>query len=297
MTLTERLTLGCARLTGGASAAEAEALVRAAFDAGIRHVDTAPSYGMGTAEVVIGKAIKQFGGSILVTAKLGSARDRHAIAKSWLRRAKRILSSESSTLWEHSDPPLARVSTPCGHDFTNSAMRASLELSSQRLGRIDYLLLHDVSAGEVTDRLLADLNALAAGVSAVPGYASQAQWNFDLDRRFPQDMVRQCAVSVSGAGANTGPLFLHSIVKAGAARRASSPDFATKLETAARVVGTGDIDADRIAALYVAAGAAAPHARLIIASSHSHRLQAVLRAIARVDSAGSATEIAAWLAS
>ncbi len=299
MTLTDRLVLGCARLTGGASAAAAEGLVRTALDAGIRHVDTAPSYGMGTAEEIVGQALRRFGGPASVTAKLGSPRDPHGIAKSWLRRARRALGDRRSSVWLRNEPPPARMTAPSGHDFRRSAMQASLEISHRQLGRIDYLLLHDITAGEVTAPLLADLAELARSVSAAPGYASQGQWDADLDAGFPPGMVAQCAAPVDFGGAGqpeaAGPLFFHSIVKAGAARRRRDPAFAARLDAAARIVGTGDADADRIAVLYVAAGHAAPQARLVIASSYRERLQAALRAIASVDSAGSAPQIAASL--
>jgi aryl-alcohol dehydrogenase-like predicted oxidoreductase len=297
--LTQRLVLGCARLTGGASATAAEALVRAALDAGITGVDTAPSYGMGTAEAVVGRALRQFGGPVSVTAKLGSARDPHAMAKSWLRLAKRALAPVSASVWDHHQPPATRIARPSGHDFRRSAMQASLHLSRDRLGWVDHLLLHDVSAGEVNTRLLADLAELAASVSAAPGYASQAQWDADLDARFPQNMVAQCAMTptwLAGAGpADQRPQFLHSVVKAGAALRTTNANFAQKLEQAARIVGTGNADADRIAALYAAATMAVPSARLVIASTHPQRLLAVLRAIARIDAAGTTLEIAAIL--
>ena len=299
MTLTERLILGCARLTGGASAREAQALVRAALDAGITHIDTAPSYGMGTAEMVVGRALRDFGGPVRVTAKLGSPRDPHAGAKSWLRKAKRALGGGRSNPWQQSEPPPTRITEPCGHDFTRTAMQASLAISRDRLGRIDYLLLHDVSASEVTSSLLADLTELAASVSAAPGYASQAQWDADLDARFPPGTVAQCAAALrylEGALAHDNrPLFLHSLIKVAAAQRAHAPGFAERLDLAARIVGTGDQDADRIAALYAVVGTAAPRARLLIASSHRRRLEAVLRAIGRVDASGSAVEIASLL--
>jgi len=300
MTLTDRLILGCARLTGGASAAEAEALVRAALDAGIGHIDTAPSYGMGTAEVVVGRAVRRFGGPVHVTTKLGSARDPHGLAKSWLRRMKRSLGGSQSNPWQAAEPPPTRLAGPSGHDFSTGAMRASLALSRERLGGIDFLLLHDVSADEVTPMLLADLAELAASVGAECGYASQAQWDAELDARFPPVAVGQCAMTPAWlqdapVPIAAKPLFLHSVIKAGAWLCTATPVFSAKLDLAAGIVGTADPDSDRIAALYAAAGHAVPGARLILASSHRPRLLAVLNAIARIDRAGNAAEIAAVL--
>ncbi len=298
MTLTDRLILGCARLTGGASAGGAEALVRAALDAGVGHIDTAPSYGMGTAEWVVGRAVRRFGGAVRITAKLGSARDPHAVAKSWLRRIKRSIGGSQSNPWQASEP--ARLADPSGHDFSTAGMRASLDLSRERLGRIDYLLLHDVSANEVNPALLADLAGLAASVGAERGYASQAQWDAELDARFTEAQIGQCAISpewLQGGPPPIGakPLFLHSVVKAGAWLCATAPEFTAQLDRAAAVVGTVDTDSNRIAALYAAASHSVPDARLIVASSHRPRLVAVLNAIARIDRMGNAAEIAAVL--
>src|ERR1700680_2573873 len=55
------LGLGCATLGGSRVAvtrAEAEAIVRAAWAAGVRYVDTAPYYGLGQAERCVGDALR-----------------------------------------------------------------------------------------------------------------------------------------------------------------------------------------------------------------------------------------------
>src|ERR1700674_1450239 len=55
------LGLGCATLGGtrvAVTRAEAEAIVRAAWAAGVRYVDTAPYYGFGQAERAVGDALR-----------------------------------------------------------------------------------------------------------------------------------------------------------------------------------------------------------------------------------------------
>src|SRR5579859_5235418 len=55
------LGLGCATLGGSridVSRAAAEAIVGAAWDAGVRYVDTAPFYGVGQAERCVGDALR-----------------------------------------------------------------------------------------------------------------------------------------------------------------------------------------------------------------------------------------------
>src|SRR5207247_10944094 len=56
------LGLGTATLGGtriAVSRAEAEAIVRAAWEAGVRYVDTAPYYGFGQAERAVGDALRE----------------------------------------------------------------------------------------------------------------------------------------------------------------------------------------------------------------------------------------------
>jgi hypothetical protein len=299
--LMDSLIFGCARLTGGASQGEALRLIRTALDAGITHVDTAPSYGMGTAEAVVGKALRAFGGDVAVTAKLGSARDPSGFAKSVLRRLKRTLGgSRSAPLLSGRAAP-QRVDAPVGNDFSAPAMHASLAISQERLGRIDYLLLHDVTAEEVTPLLSAELQSLAEPLAAQTGYASLAQWDAALDGKFSGMVVAQSAIVpqwlVGGPQPEwRHPLFLHSIVNAGGHCRAAVEGFAEALDRAARMIDAGDQDAARIAALYALAGQVIPAAKFLVASSHCDRLQAVLAAVASIDRTGSAAEIAAEFA-
>src|SRR6201984_1600124 len=56
------LGLGCATLGGSrvqVNRGEAEAIVRAAWAAGVRFVDTAPYYGFGQAECCVGDALRE----------------------------------------------------------------------------------------------------------------------------------------------------------------------------------------------------------------------------------------------
>ena len=300
--LIERLILGTARLTGGASEREALRLVRTALDSGITQIDSAPSYGMGTAEAVIGKALRQAGAStVKVTAKLGSARDPHGFAKSVLRRTKRAFGGSRSAPFAGMPALPEPLTMPSGNNFSIPAMRQSLELSRERLGRVDALLLHDVTAAEVTDELLQDLAELSASIGAESGYASRACRDAGLDSRFPAGSLAQFAISPEWLAGQVPELsvrlpYLHSLVQIGSHCRTALPGFAERLETAARIVGARDPDTARIAVLYAAAGEFVPAARLLVASSHCDRLSEVLGVIESIDRAGSAPEIARVLA-
>jgi len=125
-----QLGLGCAQL-GDLWAPmqddEAEAIVSAAWDAGIRYFDTAPHYGVGLSEQRLGHALE------------GRPRDEFVLST----KVGRLL-----------DPPVGRTTDVRGAagekvsrrwDFSRDGVLRSLDSSLDRLGldRIDIALLHD----------------------------------------------------------------------------------------------------------------------------------------------------------
>ena len=72
--ISQRLGFGCGRLKGGHEKAHALRLVHAALDLGLRHFDTAPPYGLGTSESVLGEALKGRQEPFTVFTKAGLAR-------------------------------------------------------------------------------------------------------------------------------------------------------------------------------------------------------------------------------
>ena len=288
----ERLVLGTARIAGGASRAEAVALVRSAFDSGICRVDTAPSYGMGTAEAVVGEAL--FGHpQVEVTTKLGSRRPDMPWLRTFARRIKRLVRPEGAV--KPGLPP-ELASAPGGNDFSPAAMAQSLEISRERLGRIDLLLLHDVTPAQADANLLAELERLAAGTAC--GYASQAQWNAALDQCFATSMTGQCAplpdwLLGRSQPPRNRPLRLHSIAKTGLALAAQDRHFATGLDAAAGLIDCSDRLTARIAALYALAAVRAPQVDLLYTSSHRTRLNLLTKVLQWIDNQHAAGTIAA----
>src|SRR5271157_1573495 len=125
------LGLGCATLGGSrvpVSREEAEAIVRAAWAAGVRYVDTAPFYGFGQAERCVGDALRE------------------------IPRDDWVLSTKVGRLLR----PRAEAAAGNGHpmpfeavfDYSYDAIMRSSEDSLQRLGlpRIDILYVHDIGA-------------------------------------------------------------------------------------------------------------------------------------------------------
>jgi D-threo-aldose 1-dehydrogenase len=123
------LGLGCATLGSGripVTRQEAEAIVLAAWAAGVRYIDTAPYYGFGQAERCVGDAMR------------------------WVPRDEWVLSTKvgrllrpCQTMDETQRHPLPFEAV---YDYSYDGIMRSFEDSLQRLGlaRIDILYVHDI---------------------------------------------------------------------------------------------------------------------------------------------------------
>lgn len=136
-------TLGGRRVPVGR--AEAEAIVRAAWEAGVRYVDTAPYYGSGKAERAVGDALR------------GEKREEWVLSTKVgrLLRPRSDLVATADTFY-----PLPFEAV---FDYSYDGVMRSFEDSLQRLGlaRIDILYVHDIGAmthgAEAHPRLLRNL--------------------------------------------------------------------------------------------------------------------------------------------
>lgn len=109
--------------------ADAEALLEAAWQAGIRYFDTAPFYGAGLSERRIGDFLRT------------RPRDSYVLST----KVGRLLVPDRDFALERYGTPAAMPFRPV-FDFTHDGILRSFEASLQRLGleRIDILLLHDI---------------------------------------------------------------------------------------------------------------------------------------------------------
>jgi D-threo-aldose 1-dehydrogenase len=123
------LGLGCATLGGSRIAVtrkEAEVIIRAAWAAGVRYIDTAPYYGFGQAERCVGDAMR------------------------WVPRDEWVLSTKVGRLLRPcrtaGDGQRHPLPFEAVYDYTYDGVMRSFEDSLQRLGlaRIDILYVHDI---------------------------------------------------------------------------------------------------------------------------------------------------------
>lgn len=116
-----RLGLGTAAISDpGVSDRDAEDTIRAAWDAGVRHFDTAPMYGQGLAEIRLGRVLADY------------PRDEYVLST----KVGRLVTG-------HEDGD--GVGEEWHFDFSADGVRRSVAASARRLGidRFDILLIHD----------------------------------------------------------------------------------------------------------------------------------------------------------
>src|SRR6266849_2839809 len=127
------LGLGCATMGGHrvpVTREEAEAIVRAAWAAGVRYIDAAPYYGFGQAERCVGDAMRWV------------PRDEWVLSTK-VGRLLRPRPAPAETEKHHRPMPFDAV-----YDYSYDGIMRSFEDSLQRLGlaRIDILYVHDIGA-------------------------------------------------------------------------------------------------------------------------------------------------------
>ena len=128
------LGLGGASLAGNYTPVppeQARATVTHALDAGITYVDTAPHYGFGRSEHLMGDVLRERRDGVVLSSKVGRLL-RPVHGRDWPRD-------------EWIDPlPFREV-----YDYSYDGVMRSFEDSLQRLGleRIDILYVHDIGAG------------------------------------------------------------------------------------------------------------------------------------------------------
>ena len=176
---TTRLGFGSSSLMGAMGRRESLAVLEAAFDAGIRHFDTAPMYGYGQAEGCLGDFLVRHSADVTVTTKYGIPPPQRS---SLIGAARRVAGPIVKRLPGIKQQMLKLANAATGVEaklpFTAAAARASLErsLTQLRTGRIDVWLLHEVEAGDLRDdgllRLLED--AASQGTIGTFGVASEA---------------------------------------------------------------------------------------------------------------------------
>jgi D-threo-aldose 1-dehydrogenase len=150
-------------------------LMEVAFAAGIRHFDTAPLYGLGAAEAMVGTFAANKRADITVATKFGIRPPTRSpwmgVAKAGARLAVQAVPALRVKLRRRAEAMTARGS------FTPLECRESLRSSLQQLRteRIDIFLMHEVLREQITTELLETLeDAVQSGLIGRFGIATTA---------------------------------------------------------------------------------------------------------------------------
>lgn len=149
-----RLGFGCGNLGGEIGRRDSQALLEAAFEAGIRHFDVAPSYGGGMAEAVVGEVLGAVRSQVTLVSKAGIPHPRGAGAVHAIRQVLKPLKRLFPGIWQRAGTRVRRAAAPAGH-FHVDGVAATLEESLRRLrtDHLDALLLHEARPGHVSQDL------------------------------------------------------------------------------------------------------------------------------------------------
>ena len=181
------LGLGTATLGGtriAVTPAEAEAIVRAAWESGVRYVDTAPYYGFGQAERAVGDALR------------AEPRDDWVLSTKVGRLLRPRLSSPQPAAPGDGERRPVMPFEPV-YDYSHDGILRSVEDSLQRLGlaRIDILYVHDIGTYQ-------------HGPDAHPGLMRTLR---ESGYRALEELRRSGAVRAIGIGVNEQEVLLEAL--------------------------------------------------------------------------------------
>lgn len=171
---TSALGFGGAYLAGGFDAAASRRLVDVAYDAGFRHFDVAPAYGMGQAEDVLGAALRDKRDTVTIATKVGLARPKAKLSSQLIRAAAGPIRKVAPGLTRRLGTSMYQ-STVARGQFDVAFVAASVAESLRRLKieKIDLLLLHEARLEDLSDELLSYLDkGRAEGLFGALGVAS-----------------------------------------------------------------------------------------------------------------------------
>jgi D-threo-aldose 1-dehydrogenase len=192
-----KLGFGTAQLMGRVGRRQSLRLMEVAFAAGIRHFDTAPLYGLGAAEAMVGEFASNKRDDITVVTKFGirppTPSSWMGIAKGGARLAVKAVPSLRSKLRRRAQGMTTRGS------FTSEECRESLRSSLQQLRteRIDLFLMHEVLEEQISRDLLETLeDAVQEGRIGRFGIATAAAHTIAIAQTMAAGTVAQFPSSV-----------------------------------------------------------------------------------------------------
>lgn len=198
--LLTRTGFGCGRLGGGLEERKSRRLLATAVACGIRYFDTAPSYGWGASERVLGQGLRDLRNDVQLCTKVGFARPQpnvRAVARAFMIAKIRVVLPEAvvARLNRARRAQVQKQTGGGGHgNFELASVRSSVQKSLQELqtDHLDCLMLHeprlsdpDVDLRSVLRQWVADGTARRIGVATgmpiefLPRFGDVAQFAVD----------------------------------------------------------------------------------------------------------------------
>lgn len=219
---TSQIGFGCGTLTGRATFRQAAALVEAALDLGIRYFDTAPLYGMGTSEEVLGAVIGN-AKDVIIATKVGIDRPRYSTTANMARRFLKPLLDSSRPFKKVARQFYAKPCTAASgssrryRDLSRDAVRRSLDESLRLLRRssVEVFLAHDPSEDSFNDETTDVFESLRLS-GAVGCYGIALTEAVDVTRAFGNVWQSGWPRNPSQAYRSVGTYVHHGIIRTAA---------------------------------------------------------------------------------
>lgn len=191
------LGLGCARIHAGVELTASINLVREAYDLGIRHFDTAPSYGLGQSEIVLGKAFSGANDEVHIASKVGILPPKYPgltnVARSYAKGLVALVPAIKPFIVRgvqraQDSQKIVKIDPRIVSSSIDSSLRRL------KMSHIECLLLHEVRAEAVTEELIDALLRLR-GRGLINKFGSSTGKN--LSELAPVGTVRQCLFDIA----------------------------------------------------------------------------------------------------
>jgi D-threo-aldose 1-dehydrogenase len=167
------LGFGCSNLMGRLTRRESLRLLDAALDSGIRHFDTAPLYGYGESESVLGDLLRRCRSRVTVATKFGIAPPKRSAGLSAAKSAARAVVTVFPQLRARVRRRAQRMTQKSSFDVSECRQSLQNSLRELRTEYIDAFLMHEVAPDQITAELIDFLeNAKGQGLIREYGTAT-----------------------------------------------------------------------------------------------------------------------------
>lgn len=191
------LGFGCATLFRASDPVQRSRLLHAAYDAGIRHFDVSPMYGLGRAEPELGRFTRAHRSEVTIATKFGIRPTLAARGLGYAQRPIRRMFESKSTIRDqaraHALAPSRLLYDKDSYDSSGAKRSLQRSLRALKTDYVDVFLLHDPLPGSVcSDEVSSFLeDARSAGLIRSWGIAGAPEITGEVARSFPRVPVLQ----------------------------------------------------------------------------------------------------------